>query len=82
MSDIDGRDAFDNVMERLLDEREQRIRLHQDREKDRLELYAAQQRVRELERDISKANADTARWKALVPQDVREKTEKSDEIPF
>ncbi|CAM5769955.1 hypothetical protein [Bosea minatitlanensis] len=82
MSDIDGRDAFDNVMERLLDEREQRIRQNQDRDEARRELSLAQQRIRELERDLGKASADITRWKALVPPDVLAKAEKDDEIPF
>ncbi|WP_038367931.1 hypothetical protein [Bosea sp. UNC402CLCol] len=82
MSDIDGTMAFDNVMDRLLDEREFRITVVRERDETRREVAVGQQRIRELERDLSKANADLVRWKALVPQDVREKAEKSDEIPF
>lgn len=82
MSEMAGIDAFDNVMDRLLDERECHAATKRNLNESRHELSASQQRVRDLERKLVNAEADTVRWKALVPEDVRAKAEQSDQIPF
>jgi chromosome segregation ATPase len=55
MSDIDGRDAFDNVVDRLIDKTETAARYLRERDEARLELSNTQRRMQQLERELADA---------------------------